>query len=95
MIVILKRDDLPQEHHDLAVKDLELNFSGLPVDLVDRAELIVFMEGSNIKFLKHFSEFHSQDSLDVLINYITSIGPTNREVVHFSKKRVRRLKKID
>lgn len=94
MILILKRDDLPQEHHDRAAKDLELNHSGLPMDWVEKAELIVFMEGSEVKFLKHFPGIQSQDSFDVLLRYITSTTPTNSEVQHLSKKRIRWQKKI-
>lgn len=89
MILILKREDLPQEHQRRAIRDLELDHSGLSKDLMEKAELIVFVEASEVKFLKHFSEIQSQNSFDVLLRYLTSTGPTSGEVFHFSKKRVR------
>jgi hypothetical protein len=93
MILILKRDDLPQEYRDRAIKDLELNHSGLAMDLTEKAELIVFVEGSDVKFLKHFPGIQSRDRLDVLQRYITSTAPTTGQVLHLSKKRIRWQKK--
>lgn len=93
MIVIIKRDDLLQEYRDLAIDNLELGHSGLPSELIEQAESVVFVEGSGVKFLKHFPGLHSKASLDVLTRYITSKGPTTIDDVRFSKKRVRHQKK--
>lgn len=89
MILILKRDDLPQEHARRATDSLELEHSGLSPELIEKAELIVFVEGADVKFLKHFPEIQSKDNLDVLMSYITSTEPTTDEIKHFSKKRIR------
>ena len=91
MIVILKRDDLPEGYRDQALEDLELKHSGLSSELIEQAESIVFVEGQSVKFLKHFPGFQSKASLDVLTRYITSIGPTVH--IPFSKKLMRPRKK--
>ena len=93
MIVILKRNDLSQEHREQAAKDLELDHFGLSADLIDQAELIVFVEGSDVRILKHLPGFQSKDNFDVLIRYITTQTPTEHKP--FSKKRVRPLRKTD
>ncbi len=93
MILILKRDDLPQEHYYRAVKDLELDHSGLPPELIEKVEMVVFVEGTEVKFLKHFPDFQSKNSLDLLTPYMTSKGPTTIEDIAFNKKRIQCRKK--
>lgn len=90
MIIILKRDDLSPEYRHRLGEDVQLDQFKLPPGLIRHAELIVFVEGSYMKFLKHFPEMQSQESLDVLIRYITSTGPTTNEqrwskVKHFPR----------
>mgnify|MGYP007022264394 CR=1 FL=1 len=93
MIIILKRNDLPLEYCDHAIEALQLDHSGLTPELIKCAELIVFVEGDRVKFLKHFPEIQSKDSIDVLQQYIMSIPPVDKESVRFSKKRIVRRKK--
>jgi hypothetical protein len=95
MIVILKRDDLPPEHSNHTIKDLELSQSGLSEDFIEKAELIVFMEGSHIKFLKNFPELQSKDSLDVFLRYVMSTAPTRSEDMFLGKKHPKRWKKSE
>jgi hypothetical protein len=45
VIVILKRYDLPEEHRQMAVEDLELDHFQLSREVMERAELIVLVEG--------------------------------------------------
>lgn len=92
MIIILKRNDLPIECRDRAVEALQLDHSGLPPELIESAELMVFVEGDRVKFLKHFPEIQSKDSFDVLQQYIMSTTPIDKEPVRFSKKRIVRRK---
>ena len=87
MIVILKRDDLPSDQRGLSVDGLELAYFDLSPKLVDQSEMIVFVEGSDIKFLKQLPEIQSKSSLDVLIGYITSTAPETKERIPFSLKR--------
>lgn len=94
MIVILKRNDLPGEHRHQVIEDLKLDHSGLSSELIEYAELVVFVEGEKVKFLKHFPEIQSKDSFDVLLRYITSIPPIDKEPIRFSKKLVIRRKKV-
>lgn len=94
MIIILKRNDLPGEYRDQATEVLQLDHSGLPSELIEYAELIVFVDGDRVRFLKHFPEIQSKDSFDVLQQYIMSIPPVDKEPVRFSKKRIVRRKKV-
>lgn len=94
MIVILKRNDLPSEHRHQAIEALKLEHSGLQAKLIECAELIVFVEADRIKFLKHFPEIHSKDSFEVLLHYIMSTTPIDKEPIRFSKKRIVRRKKV-
>ena len=91
MIVILKRDDLLQEHRNRAMEDLQLDHCALTSELIEQAELVVFVEGTKVSFLKQLPGVQSKDSFDVLTRYITSSGPTVH--VPFSKKRIRPQKK--
>jgi hypothetical protein len=76
MIVILKRDDLRETYRQWSVEDLLLEHAELAPELVEQAELIVFVEGSHVKFLKHLSEMISPNRFDILISYIKSKPPT-------------------
>jgi hypothetical protein len=55
--------------------------------------LIVFVEGTDIKFLKHIPGIQSQDSVDVLVHYITSTEPVTKAQPPFRVKRSRHWKK--
>jgi hypothetical protein len=90
MIVILKRDDLLPEHRHQTVQTVEVDHSGLSSELIEKAELIVFVEGVNIKFLKHLQGIQSSESLDVFLKYITT-EPKN-ELPLIRVKRTRRKK---
>ena len=79
MIIILKRDDLPSEHRHRVVDSLELTHTGLSSELVEQADLIVFVEGTDIKFLKYFPKIQSKNSVDVLVGYITSTAPITKK----------------
>jgi hypothetical protein len=79
VILILKRDDLPQKLRDWAVESIKLDHFAIPGELVGHAELIVFVEGSKVKFLKHLPQMQSKDTVDVLMSYITSTTPTMKE----------------
>lgn len=93
MIIILKRDDLPPELRHQLAGDVQLDQCKLPPGLIEQAELIVFVEGYDMKFLKHFPEVQSQESLDVLMRYITNTGPTTNEYLRSKVKRFPRRKK--
>lgn len=93
MIIILKRDDLSPEFRYHLSGEVELDQFKLPPGWVEQAELIVFVEGSYMKFLKHFPEVQSQESLDVLMRYITNTGPTTNEYLRSQVKRFPRRKK--
>jgi len=88
MIIVLKREDLPQEHRQQTMEALELDHGNLPTELIERAELIVFVEGTKVKFLKHFPEMQSKDSLEVFLRYIMSLPPVTKERTPYSRKRV-------
>lgn len=90
MIIILKRDDLLPEYRDQAVENLELNHFKPSSELIEQAELIVFVEGTGIKFL-NFSSIQSKNSFDVFMRYITSTSPKAR--IPYSKKRIKWHKK--
>ena len=94
MIVILTRDDVPGAHSHRPVESLKLYHMRLPVDTIQKADMIVFVEGEKVKFLKHFPEIQSKDSFDVLLRYITSTPPIDKEPIRFSKKLVIRRKKV-
>jgi hypothetical protein len=85
MIIILKRYDLPEEHSHRAVADLELKHFELSSELIDQAELIVLVDGTDIKFLKHSPEIQPTNNIDVLAQYIT--GPSSSELPQWRVKR--------
>lgn len=93
MIVILKRSDLLDEHRHQTVEGLDLNHFLLSSELIDQAELIVFVEGKAVKFLKHFPEIQSTNHFDVLLLYITSTLPITKERPPWSVKHFRPRKK--
>lgn len=95
MIVILKQDDLQPEYRHQSLDNVQLDHVQLSPELINQAELIVFVEGAHVKFLKHFPEMQSKDSFGVLAHYITSIAPSKIEPTPFSVKRFRRRKKTD
>jgi hypothetical protein len=78
MIIILKRQDLPDENRHLAAEDLQLEHSGLSADMIDQAALIVFVDGQAVKFLKHVPGMKSKENLETLLNYITQLEPVQR-----------------
>ena len=86
MIVIVKRDDVRETHRQLLVEDLKLEHVELPPDLIQQAELIVFVEGIEVKFLKHFPAMHSENTFDALMVYIKSKPPTKAKSIPFSVK---------
>ena len=93
MIAILKRYDLPEEHRRLAVEDLELGHFQLSPQVIEQAELIVLVEGSYIKYLKHHPEIQFTDNFEVLSQYITSISFNDRprwRVKRFGHRREKR-----
>ena len=87
MIVIVKRDDLPKKHRHRSVEGLNLDHTGLSPQFVEQAELIVFVEGVVVKFLKHRADIQSINSMNVLIDYISSTAPAVKEHIPFSLKR--------
>jgi hypothetical protein len=91
MIVILKRDDIYEGYRLWSVENLLLEHAELAPELVEQAEMIVFVEGSEVKFLKHIPEMKSPDTFDVLMSYIRSKPPTKH--TPFSVKRSRPRKK--
>jgi hypothetical protein len=42
--------------------------------VIEQAELIVLVEGSYTRYLKHFPEIQLTDKFDVLAQYITSVS---------------------
>ena len=74
MIVILKRYDLPERHHHLAVQELELDHFELSAKVIEQAELIVLVEGPDVKYLKHTPEIQFTNKFDVLAQYIMSLS---------------------
>ena len=74
----MKRDDLPVEYRDLPGDDLQREHLVLAPELVQQADMIVFVEGKDIKFLKHLPGIQSQDSIDVLMRYVTSTEPMTK-----------------
>jgi hypothetical protein len=87
VIVIVKRDALPQEPRHRAVRSLEMAHVKLSPELIEQAELVVFVEGAAVKFLKHCPEIHSRDSVEVRVEYITSTVPTIQVRVPWSRPR--------
>jgi hypothetical protein len=92
VIVSLKRDDLPEEYRDRTAKDLRLGHFRLSPELTERADLIVFVEGSGVKFLKHVPGIQSQDSIEVLMHYITSTESATNPLPGRPKRPYRRKK---
>jgi hypothetical protein len=78
VIIILKRHDLPEEYRDQAVDNLQLEHAGLSSDVINRADLIVFVEGQAVKFLKHKAGLQSKESFEVLLDYIARREPEQR-----------------
>jgi hypothetical protein len=93
MIIILQQNDVLKEYRDQPVENLQLSHLKLLPRLVDQAELIAFVEGSAIKFFKHFPEIQSKNSLDVLMYYLGSAAPTTKEQQPFRLKRSKHWKK--
>jgi hypothetical protein len=75
MIVILKRYDLPEEHRQQKMEDLQLEHTGLPADVIQLADVIVSVEGRSVKFLKHMEGLQSKETLETLLTYITYVEP--------------------
>lgn len=67
-----------QKLRDWTADSLKLDHFELLPELVEEAELIVFVEGSNVKFLKHLPEIQHKDSVEVLVGYITSTVPVTK-----------------
>jgi hypothetical protein len=76
MIVILKREDLSPDHQDCKASALQLHDTCLSPELAEQCEAVVFVEGMEIKFLKHFPGIKSQESLDILLDFILSTRPS-------------------
>jgi hypothetical protein len=93
LILILKRDDLLLEHRNKAVDSLRLEDASLPPEVIEQAELIVFVEGTGIKFLKHHHGIQSKDNAYVLFHYIISSPPVTEARKPYVIKRYRRKKK--
>jgi hypothetical protein len=91
-IVILKRNDLPQEQRHRAVGSLELEHVKLSPELIEYAELIVFVESAAIKLLKHFRDIQSKHSVEILMEYIRSTAPVPQACIPWrrSQQGVRR-----
>ena len=87
MIVILKRDDLLPEHRNRKVEDLQMSYFQLSQAVIEEADLIVFLEGSEINFLKHLSGIQSQENLTIFMDFITSTPPAPKERPTWRKKR--------
>ena len=72
MLIILKRSNLPERYRQLSVEELELDHFGLSAEATNQAELIVLVEGSEVKYLKHAPEIQLTNEFDVLAQYINS-----------------------
>ena len=78
MIVILKRYNLPERYRQLSGEELELDHFGLSAEVIKQAELIVLVEGSEVKYLKHAPEIQLTNEFDVLAQYISSVSFKDR-----------------
>jgi hypothetical protein len=74
VIVILKRYDLPEEHRNRPAEELELQHFELSPEVIEKAELIVLVEGSYTRYFKHTPEIQFTNKFDVLAQYITSVS---------------------
>lgn len=72
MIIIVNRDDLPPSQKHRTVESLKLYHLRLPVDAIQKADIIVFVDGEAIKFLRNVYGINSLQSVEALINYVKS-----------------------
>jgi hypothetical protein len=73
MIVILTRDDVPRAHSHRPVESLKLYHMRLPVDTIQKADMVVFVEGEAFKVLRNTYGINSLQSVEALIHYIKSV----------------------
>lgn len=73
MIVILTREDVPHVHSHRPVESLKLYDMRLPVDTIQKADMIVFVEAEAFKVLRNTHGINSLQSLEALIHYIKSV----------------------
>ena len=84
VIVILKRDDLPHEQPHGAVGP-GTGAVKLSPEYIEHTELIMFVEGAAVRFLKQFREIRIRDSVEVLMEYIASSAPVPQARVPWSR----------
>lgn len=78
MIVILKREDLLPEYFQHPAEDLQLSHFKLSEGAVEEASLIVFLEGSKVKYLKHLAGFQTLEDFDIFMSFVTSTPPVTK-----------------
>ena len=71
MIIVCRREDLPPRLINKPIDKINLKHLRLPDEVVARAEMIVFLEGDDIRYLKNVPEIQSLNKLDVLFHYMT------------------------
>ena len=71
MIIVCRREDLPPRLINKPIDKINLKHLRLPEEVVARAEMIVFLEGDDIRYLKNVPEIQSLNKLDVLFHYMT------------------------
>ena len=87
MIIILKRDELPDEYRNQAFGVIDLKDFKLSPELIEQTESIVLVEGTAVRFLKNHQEIQSKNTLEILVSYIISMAPITKESQPFSLKR--------
>jgi hypothetical protein len=70
VIIICRREDLPPRLINNPIDKIKLKHLRLPEEVIARAEMIIFLEGDDIRYLKNVPEIQSLNKLDVLFNYI-------------------------
>jgi hypothetical protein len=86
MIVILTRDDVPRAHSHRPVESLKLYHMRLPVDTIQKADMIVFVEGETFKVLRNTHGINSLQSLEALIHYSKSVPQPQVEYAAMPQK---------
>jgi hypothetical protein len=71
VIIVCRRDDLPPRLINKHIDKIKLKHLRLPEEVVARAEMIIFLEGDDIRYLKNVPEIQSVNKLDVLFHYMT------------------------
>lgn len=71
MIIICRREDLPPRLIKKPIDKIKLKHLRLPEEIIAQVDMIVFLEGDNIRYLKNVPEIQSLNKLDVLFHYMT------------------------